>query len=97
MGLAHGLFRRHVGRSPQHAAVPGHRDFPRFPLGQAEIGDVRLSGRVQHDIAGLEIPVHDARLVPWCTAWATVTISWAASRTDGREPLSRSRRFTPSM
>jgi hypothetical protein len=33
------------------------------PLGEAEVGDVRLALRVEQDVARLEVPVQDAALV----------------------------------
>ena len=38
-------------------------DFAARPLGQAEVGDVRLAGGIDQDVARLEIAMHDARLV----------------------------------
>ena len=61
--LARGLFRRHVGRSAQHAAGEGHALLPLDPLGQAEVGDVGVVLVIQQDIGRLQVAMEDAALV----------------------------------
>ena len=43
-GLRRELVRGHVGGRAQDLAFDGHRNLARFPLGQAEVDDVRLEG-----------------------------------------------------
>ena len=62
-GLARRLLGRHVRRSAQHAAGDGHALFPLDPLGQAEVGDVRVALVIQEDIRRFQIAVKDAALV----------------------------------
>ena len=61
--LARRLLGRHVaGRADDGG---GRRQIPlaRQPLGQAEVGHVRLAGAVEQDVGRLEVAVEDAALV----------------------------------
>ena len=58
-----GLFRRHIGGRPQNFAVHGHRDLTGLPLGQTEIHDADPTSIIEHDIAGLQVPVDHAVLM----------------------------------
>ena len=72
-GLALELLRRHVGeRSAAARLLAGHRrnggvrairPRRRAELCEAEVDDPRPAVVSQHDVAGLEVPVHDAALV----------------------------------
>ena len=57
------LLRGHVGGRPHDRAGLGQLDALLEPLGQAEVGDVRLALLVQQDVRRLEVAVQDAPLV----------------------------------
>ena len=73
--LAAGLLRRHVSGGARHcahagdpgrvpAAVGGHRRLGAAgDLGEAPVHDERLAALAQHDVGGLEVPVHHAPVV----------------------------------
>ena len=63
VALPLGLFGRHVGRRAKNLSLHGHRDLARFPLGESEIGDVRLARAVDQDVAGLQVAMNDALLM----------------------------------
>jgi hypothetical protein len=60
VALAAGLLRAHVG---WRAGIAGALAHVLFPQGQAEVGHVRPAGRVQQDVAGLDVAVDDALAV----------------------------------
>ncbi len=65
LGAAAGLFRRHVGRRPHHRAGLGrrHPGIGPDPLGQSEVGHVRLVMLVEQDIRRFDIPMQDRPLM----------------------------------
>ena len=63
VGLAAGLFGAHVGRSAQHLAVLGHGDLTGLALGQAKVQQMWLSQRIEKDVRGFDVTVHDAAVV----------------------------------
>ena len=60
--LAPHLLRRHVERRPQNGAHLRHGAAGER-LGEAEVGQVRRAGRVEHDVLRLQVAVDDALLV----------------------------------
>ncbi len=60
--LAPHLLRRHVGRRPHERSGAGGRVLPTH-LGDAEVEDLHLAASGDHDVAGLDVAVHDARFV----------------------------------
>ena len=59
--LAAQLLGRHIAGCAHNGADLGHRGI--LDPGDAEIGDLHLTLGAQHDIGGLDIPVHHAALV----------------------------------
>ena len=72
-----GLLGRHVGRRAEDRARLGDLDVGLDPLGQAEVGDVRMALVVDQDVRRLEVAVEDA---PGMWAWATASAASATSR-----------------
>src|SRR5207248_8204606 len=65
-GLPARLFRREVVDRPEEMTrgrIDGDRQVAVERSGQTEIEDLHLTGRLEHDVGGLEIAVHDAALV----------------------------------
>ena len=57
------LFGGHISRRAEDLSLHRHRDLAGRSLGQTEIHDVWFVVRVDHDIAGFDVPVNDAGLV----------------------------------